>query len=113
MKSHVTRKISVVRLVSLTITVIGALSIFGAVAEANTFVVTNTNNSGAGSLAQAILNANANPGADLIAFDIPGSGVHTITPASSLPTITDPVTIDGYTQNGANPNSLALGSNAV
>jgi hypothetical protein len=113
MKSHVTRKISVVRLVSLAITMIGALSVFAAVAEANTFVVTNTNNSGAGSLAQAIFDANANPGADTIAFDIPGSGVHTISPSTSLPTITDPVTIDGYTQPGAIANTLALGSNAI
>ena len=50
---------------------------------------------------QAILdaNANANLGAlDTIAFNIPGAGPHTITLASSLPAITDPVIIDGTTE---------------
>jgi hypothetical protein len=63
------------------------------------FVVTNTSDSGAGSLRQAILNANASPGTDLITFAIPGTGVRTITPLESpLPPITDTVTIDGTTQ---------------
>src|SRR5204863_7896560 len=65
-----------------------------------TFTVTNTNTIGAGSLRQAILDANANPGADTIVFNIPGAGVHTIMLAFFLPTITDPVTIDGTTQPG-------------
>ena len=43
-----------------------------------------------GSLRQAILDANANPGADTIAFNIPGSGVHTIAPLSGLPPVTEP-----------------------
>ena len=46
----------------------------------NTFVVTNTADSGAGSLRQAILDANANSGADVINFNITGTGVHTISP---------------------------------
>jgi hypothetical protein len=61
-----------------------------------TFRVTNTNDSGAGSLRQAILNANAIPGLDMIVFEL-GTGTPTITLASALPTITDPVTIDGNT----------------
>ena len=69
------------------------------VSTATTFTVTNTNDSGAGSLRQAILDANANPGADSIAFSI-GSGLQTISPASSLPEISDPVVIDGTTQPG-------------
>jgi hypothetical protein len=76
------------------------------------FTVTNTNDSGAGSLRQAILDANASPGYDTIGFSIPGSGVHTIGLLSVLPTITDPVTIDGYTQPAAQANTLAQGSNA-
>ena len=36
-----------------------------------TFSVTNTNDSGAGSLRQAIIDANASPGTDTIAFNIP------------------------------------------
>jgi hypothetical protein len=83
--------------------------------EAASFIVTNTNDSGPGSLRQAILDTNANPGTDTIAFNIPGAGPHTIQPASALPTITDPVVIDGYTQPGASPNTNppGLGSNAV
>src|SRR5262249_54531035 len=42
-----------------------------------------------------------------------GSGVQTITPLSSLPAITDPAIIDGYTQPGSSPNTLAVGDNAV
>ena len=67
---------------------------------ASPFVVTKTNNSGIGSLRQAILNANTKPGSDTITFDIPGAGVHTISPASLLPTITEAATIDGTTQPG-------------
>ena len=77
------------------------------------FTVTNTNDSGAGSLRQAILDANAAPGADTINFNIPGSGVNTITPLTTLPIITGPVTIDGYSQPGSSVNTLASGSNAV
>ena len=67
---------------------------------AATFIVSNANTSGAGSLQQAILDANANAGLDTITFQIPGAGVHTITPTSALPSITDPVVIDGTTQPG-------------
>ena len=70
-------------------------------ATATTYTVTTTADSGAGSLRQAILDANTNAGADTIAFDIPGSGVHTITPLTALPAITQSLTIDGYTQTGA------------
>jgi parallel beta-helix repeat protein len=78
-----------------------------------TFTVINTNDSGAGSLRQAITDANATSGADVINFDIPGTGVHNIAPATELPTITDPVTINGYSQAGATPNTKAVGSDAV
>ena len=65
---------------------------------------------------QAIFDANgtANSGGvpDEIHFDIPGIGVQTIRPTSPLPTITDPVVIDGYTQPGATVNTLTLGDNA-
>ncbi len=82
-------------------------------ASAATFTVVNTNDSGAGSLRQAVLDANANPGLDTIAFNVPGSGVHTITPATSLPPVTDAVILDGYTQPGSSPNTLAVGDDAV
>src|SRR5205085_2918172 len=60
------------------------------------FTVINTNDAGAGSLRQAILDANNSPGADVINFQI-GQGTPTISLSSSLPEITDPVTIDGST----------------
>jgi hypothetical protein len=63
-------------------------------------IVTNKADSGAGSLRQAILDANASPGHDTISFSIAGGGSQTIIPATPLPTITDPVTIDGTTQPG-------------
>ena len=86
-----------------------------AAAGATTYTVTTTADSGAGSLRQAITDANGNGGADVINFNIVGAGVHTITPATPLPPITDAVTIDGYSQPGASANSNApdQGSNAV
>jgi CSLREA domain-containing protein len=76
-------------------------------------VVINADDAGAGSLRDAITCANSNPGTDTISFAIPGTGVHTISPLSALPTITDSVIIDGYTQPGASPNTLAVGNDAV
>ena len=93
---------------------IACLSLATAVSSsAATFTVTNTNDSGAGSLRQAILDANANSGLDTIAFNIPGSGVHTITPLTSFDHLTDQVVIDGYTQPGSSVNTLAVGDDAV
>ena len=66
----------------------------------NPYVVTTTADSGDGSLRRAILDADANPGARTITFDIPGSGVQVVTPLSALPAITNTVTIDGSTQPG-------------
>ncbi len=74
-----------------------------------TFVVTNTNDSGAGSLRQAILDANVSDGDALITFNIPGPGPHTITPLTPLPAanVGEPVPpdfgtviIDGTSQPG-------------
>lgn len=71
------------------------------VAQAADLSVTNTDDGGNGSLRQAILDSNASAAVlDAIRFDIPGVGVHTISPASPLPTITDPVVLDGATQPG-------------
>jgi hypothetical protein len=66
----------------------------------STYLVTNTNDSGDGSLRQAIINVNNGSGGDLIAFDIDGGGVQTIQLLSALPTLTQSVTIDGTTQPG-------------
>jgi uncharacterized repeat protein (TIGR01451 family) len=76
-------------------------------------VVTNTNDSGPGSLRQAIIDANSLTNTQTISFNIPGAGVHTITPLAPLPDITDTVTIDGYTQPGSSRNTLQSGDNAV
>ncbi len=73
-------------------------------AAAATFSVTNTNDSGSGSLRQAITDANgAGAGPHTITFNIPGSGVHTISPSTGLPAISvssGGLTIDGTTQPG-------------
>jgi hypothetical protein len=89
-------------------------------------------NDGVVSLREAITATNANsslgdpdiigqnPGsygsADQIRFNISGSGVHTINVGSSghgrLPTITDGVTIDGYTQPGASANTKSSSDDA-
>src|SRR6188474_2227213 len=81
-----------------------------AVASPATFTVTNTADSGAGSLRQAIDDANLAAGTDTIAFNLPGAGVHTITPLSLLPIINTSLTIDGYTQPGSAANTNATGA---
>ncbi len=81
-----------------------------------TFVVNNTGDSGPGTLRQALLDADADTSnrVDNIVFEIPASTAAnlnvpvpgfdpitqtwTIAPASALPVITHPVTIDGYTE---------------
>ena len=80
---------------------------------ASPILVTSTGDSGAGTLRQAILDANGASGADVINFAITGTGVKTITLLSALPDITDAVTIDGYTQTGAKVNTLTVGNNAT
>ncbi|MFO0954705.1 MAG: right-handed parallel beta-helix repeat-containing protein [Isosphaeraceae bacterium] len=76
-----------------------------------TITVTTSDDSGPGSLRDAITRANAAPDLDTIAFDIPGQGVRTIRLAADLPAVVAPVVIDGYTQRDpiagdARPNSL-------
>jgi hypothetical protein len=71
----------------------------------STFTVLNTNDSGPGSLRQAILDANSNlnaGGPDVIAFNIAGGGPQSIALQSALPNITDPVVLDGTTEPGFN-----------
>src|SRR5438876_296122 len=77
------------------------------------FVVTTTADAGAGSLRQAISDANAAPGVDDISFNIPGTGVQTINLASPLPTVTDVVTIDGTTQPGYQPDPNAAATPVI
>ena len=69
------------------------------------FPVTNTNDSGAGSLRQAITDADAAGDGSVITFQIPGTGVQTIAPLTDLPPVTAAITIDGTTQPGAQANT--------
>ncbi|UFH51908.1 beta strand repeat-containing protein [Spirosoma sp. KNUC1025] len=90
-------------------------------ANANTFTVTNTGdnggvnpaaNAGTGTLRQAIIDANANAGADIINFAItPLGGVKTITLSAFLPPITGQTTINGYSQSGASQG--VIGSRTI
>ncbi len=96
-----------------------------------TFTVTNTGDSGAGSLRQAIADANAADEADTIEFNLSNAdpnfnamtGKWTITLASALDVVTEQVLIDGRTQagyagaplvvvngSGINSNGIDLGS---
>ena len=80
-------------------------------------------NDGLVTLREAITAANTNAasgdapagsaGLDTIAFNIPGPGVHTITLATFLPAITEPIIIDGFTQPGSSANTLTIGDNAA
>lgn len=80
-----------------------------------TLVVTNANDSGAGSLRQAILNANADPAFNRIEFDIPTASGQcaVLQPASPYPDITASVLIDGTSQPGSAVNTLQHGDNAT
>lgn len=65
------------------------------------FAVTNTNDSGPGSLREAIFRSNANNLGDVISFNLPGAGVHTITPVTPLPALSSGNILDGLTQPGS------------
>ncbi len=60
------------------------------------FMVTTVNDSGSGSLRQAITGANNTPGADIIEFNLPANSTITLN-GSQLPVITDTLTMDGST----------------
>lgn len=86
-----------IALVALCVTL---LALPATPARAATFTVTTTADSGAGSLRQAITDANTNAGADTIVFAI-GSGAQTINLVGGLPFLSGGgTTIDGTTQPG-------------
>jgi hypothetical protein len=72
-------------------------------------------------LRAAIQESNFTPEKEFIAFDIPATDpncdpvthVCTIFPGTTLPPITRPTAINGYTQPGSSFNTLAVGNNAV
>ena len=66
----------------------------------NTLVVSNTNDSGSGSLRQAILDADADTTPNTIVFNMNGAQTITLAPQSLLPSITQTVVIDGTTEGG-------------
>jgi hypothetical protein len=82
----------------------GSTGLTGAVSNSfnitGNIIVTNTNDSGTGSLRAAIEAANAAPGTQIIGFNIPGPGPHTITLDSALPAVAESAVIDGSTQPG-------------
>lgn len=90
---------------------------------ANTYIVTSTGDSGPGTLRQAIMDANANPGADIIQFAINTTGnlfegsvpntYAVIELNTALPVITDAVYINGTTQTNTNTGNIAAQSVGV
>ncbi len=117
------------RFVSNQLILFAGLASFGAImpAEANTITVNSNADTGSAAvcvLRDAITAANTNtavngciagqasPTFDTIQFNL-GSSALTISPASPMPDIIEPVLIDGYTQSGAAANTLASGSNAT
>src|SRR6266576_2660267 len=79
---------------------LAGLVFFSNTVRGATFTLTTTGDSGAGSLRQAILDANAASGTDTIEFQIPGSPPFTIMPTLPLPALTGPVIINATTQTG-------------
>jgi hypothetical protein len=113
----------VTRLVTPTrvVTAVAAMLLLAAPpAAAVTFTVTTTADSGAGSLRQAIDDANATVGSDTIAFDIPQEacdifdGICELEILSDLPEITGGLVVDGVTQPryGLAPDNVCATANA-
>ncbi len=106
------------RIISLTALLCLWLGLAPLASLAATYTVTNTNDSGAGSFRQAILNANGDNTADVIIFNISGPGPYSIKPLTPIQDITGPVTIDATTQPGyagtpiVELNGAQLGGNA-
>ena len=105
----------------LRILLLAAILLAAGTASAATFVVTSsadTDGTTCGSvctLRQAIAAANATSAADTINFGIqlPIKGEILIRPGTPLPAITQPLTINGYSQSGTRPNDSTAASNAI
>src|SRR4051812_40173715 len=63
-------------------------------------------------LRAAIQESNAISGEDAINFNIPGTGVKTISPQTNFPNIVDALTINGFSQPGSSTNTLSRGTDA-
>lgn len=96
--------------------IIGATVDRGALESAfstgNIHTVTTINDSGAGSLRQAITNAGINGGHQFIRFNIPGQCPRRIVLQSPLPSINHSLMIDGHSQPGTTLNTSETGWNA-
>ncbi|MBI3461499.1 MAG: choice-of-anchor D domain-containing protein, partial [Planctomycetes bacterium] len=109
----------------------GSTSEFSQALRISTIVVVNTNDSGPGSLRQAILDANASPGLHTIVFNIPATDAdfvdvdsalpggdaepdaYVITPLSALPALTDSTIIDARTQTSFGGDTNPFGPEIV
>lgn len=76
------------------------LLVVNSTSTAGVYVVTNVNNSGIGSLREAITLANTSSGEDSIIFQLPGINWN-INLVSPLPNITDSIIISGFSQIGS------------
>lgn len=85
-----------------------------AISDIGIITVTSTDNSGAGTLRQAILDSNQTVNAEVIRFNLGAAGgcPYFITPTSLLPAVTSPLTIDGFSQPGSVPNSERSSDNS-
>jgi hypothetical protein len=75
--------------------------------------VTSNADSGAGTLRQAIVNANAAGGSHIISFNLPGACPQMIALSTPLNALTSNVALLGYSQPGSAPNTAERGDNAV
>jgi hypothetical protein len=109
---HTTTRLGlrIVLLAVLLIVMLGISDTSGV--QAASFLVTNTDDSGAGSLRQAILDANSAAGADTITFDFTGvfATPQTIILSSTLPSVSDTA---GLTIDGSGADVTISGNNAV
>jgi parallel beta-helix repeat protein len=82
-----------------------------ALRQVSPLIVSNTNDSGPGSLRNAITYANTQATASTVSFAIPGAGPHTITLSSALPNLTaNNLAVDGTTQSGTQCRDLWAGN---
>jgi hypothetical protein len=114
-------KVNLIFIFAVLIVLLGFIQTAEGFAPTTVYTVTNTNNSGPGSLRQAIIDANNHSGEDTISFNIPTSDLNynsskgwwVITPTGLLPSLTDDETsIDGglqeVNQGNTNPTGLEL-----
>jgi RHS repeat-associated protein len=105
--NHSSKMIKHFRILSLAF-LLSAITVLQGWAQPN-FTVINTNDSGAGSLRQAIINANSNSDFSNINFAIPtGTAPFIINVNSVLPDIIYKTSINGFTQTGGTTQTIYL-----